>query len=709
MFGKKKLVCFLMTGLPLFGCGSDSQIPPEPTIADEATELRIFIDAQVLGGIDNLMVPEENSDIPQPMLDDGSPDPIFQTTEAKRYLGKQLFHDPVRTVRTGPLGGVDDDTRQTGSCGSCHFGEVSSKAGTQINFSVGGEGRGYTDAEGNFIPRRRARLDILPQVRNERLFAGDQLVDELPTLTDIFENAMGERTIGLPTLEFKLPYPGPQIASGRFDAVDSVSRNAPSVLGAAFNNRLLWGGLAGESNDSFRGLNPFDHPAQENLALLLLDAHRMLGGQSAVLQQIPVYVELFRDAFPEEAALADDTGNLDDLINDVTVLRATATFMRTAVTRNTPWDKFLAGDNDALTPSQLRGARLFFSTPETDGEGAACWRCHSGPMLNKQSSDPDVAGVGEFIEENFQNLGLDDHPLQALNREVRNDPFFRDDGRREITGLEEDAFKFRVMTLRQLKGSKTFFHNGSFTSVREVVEYFNNGVPQDEEVAGAAATLSSRFTYPRGEGSERGLGLSQEQMDDLTDFLENALHDPAFVTYDPDSSTDTFQLNEEDLNYSKNRPDLAQLGAVDGRVASGLPQDNNDPLSRRDMGLEFLEVTADMVRDELVDSNITGDQQIDNHQFTNITTSVVDTHLIISLVGLPNNIQLENASGTTINGDPYVRVFLDDGVLPSGQSITREFVLRDTQGKPLSGDISYTFTLKSGQGDPASDIWNNLL
>ncbi len=62
----------------------------------------------------------------------------------------------------------------------------------------------------------------------------------------------------------------------------------PSVIGAAFNNRLLMGGLAGEPDSSPGGLNPFGHPAQENVALLLLDAHRMLEDQSAELQKIPV-------------------------------------------------------------------------------------------------------------------------------------------------------------------------------------------------------------------------------------------------------------------------------------------------------------------------------------------------------------------------------------------------------------------------------------
>lgn len=141
------------------------------------------------------------------------------------------------------------------------------------------------------------------------------------------------------------------LATGRLDALDSVARNAPGVIGAAFNNRFLMGGFAGEPDASPGGLNPFGHPAQENVALLLLDAHRMLEFQSAELEKVAVYRKLFRDAFPDEAAQATGCVPQSDpapgacaaLINDITVLRATASFMRTVVTRDTPWDRFLAG------------------------------------------------------------------------------------------------------------------------------------------------------------------------------------------------------------------------------------------------------------------------------------------------------------------------------------------------------------------------------
>ncbi len=671
---------------------------------DSPTQLRRFIDQQV-GGIEKLMVPADDSALPQPLLPDGSPDPRFRTTEAKRYLGKQLYFDPVRTARIRPEFGGVLATRQTGSCGSCHLGEAASKAGTLINLGVGGEGRGYTDASGNFIPRRRTRSD-LPQLRPSPLFAGDTLVDEIPTLTDVFEFA-----VGIPGRGRRLPDPGRLLRTGRLDAVDSVARNAPSMIGFGFNNRLLQGGFAGEPDSSANALNPFGFSAGESLTQLTLDAHRMQDDQAAELQKIPVYRDvLFPAAFPEEAKAAKAAKDLNLLINDQTVLRAMATFLRTVVTRNTPFDRFLAGENGALTAKQRRGARLFFTAARGEergerdegrgergeGRGAGCVSCHSGPMLNKQTNDPDVAGAGRFVEENFFNLGLADHPVQALGINVRHDPSFRDDGRREITARADDAFKFRVLTLRQLKDGRFFFHNGSFTRVKDVVQYFNAGVPQDA-VAAAASTFTTRFTNPRGPGSPRGLGLDEDQVNDLTDFLENALFDPAFVHFDPDSTTKTFQLNGQDLTYSIFRPELAALGAVDGRMASGLPQSNNDALSRRDKGIEFLDVTR-QVDIALIESNrIGGRRQEDVYKITNNSSSIVDTHLLLVARGLSDQIRMENASGFTSADDPFLREFLPNGVLLPGQSIVQTLLFKRRSHAP---PVSYTLVLLSGQGNP---------
>ncbi len=682
------------------------------------TQLRRFIDQQV-GGIAMLVVPAHDSALPQPRLPDGSPDPFFQTTEAKRYLGKLLFHDPARATRIIPEFGGIPAHAGTASCGTCHLGEAASKSGTLLNFATGGEGRGYTDADGNFIARRRPLAD-LPILRQTPLFPGDALVDALPTLTDIYLLADGTIEVGTPA-RGRRPLPGDMtdtrpaavqlLATGRLDALDSVARNPLSIIGAAFNNRLLFRGLAGEPDQTHGALNPFQHPAQENVALLLLDAHRMLDDdplrgpvrfQSAVLEQIPVYRKLFRDAFPAEGAMstgcvpesAPVPGACDNLINNLTIFRATATFMRTVVTRNTPWDRFLAGDNGTLTPAQRRGARLFFTSAPSGGAG--CYTCHSGPMLNKQVNDPDLAGVGQFVEENFFNLGLADHPLQALNRAARNDPNHLDEGRREITFRDSDAFKFRVLTLRQTKDARFFFHNGSFTSVKDVVRYFNAGVPQNAQAA-AASTFTARFSHPRGHGSPRGLGLSDDQVNDLTDFIENALYDPAFVHFDSNSTTDTIKLNERDVTYSVYRPDLAALGAIDGRPGSGRPQDNDDALSRRDMGLEFLDVSRQMNTALTASNTVNGQRQEDVYKITNNSSSIVDTHLLIVARGLSNEIRMENASGFTSAGDPYLRVFLPDGVLLPGQSTVQTLRFKGVANAP---PVGYTLVLLSGQGNP---------
>jgi hypothetical protein len=703
--------------------------------------LRQLIDQQV-GGIDKLKVPAKDADIPVPTPPAGNTASRYQTTEAKRFLGKMLFHDPVRTARIdinrgqpvdlpagtafgGTVSASDPNipdivaaTKQTGSCGSCHIGEAAGKAGQALNFNVGAEGRGYTDEYGNFFPRRRPQ-SILTKQRTEAIFPGDALVDVLPTLTDV-DSINGMRLVTTPANFYHTPAPNALLETGRLDELDSVARLSMAMVGFAFNNRLLFGGFAGEPQSTPGSLNPFNDPAGENLTLLLLDAHRMLNFQSAELLKIPAFVKLFRDAFPEEAAQADAKGDPTLLVNDQTEFRAQATFLRTVVTRNTPFDHFLAGDDSALTPAQRRGARLFFTPAAGGAGGAGCSGCHSGPMLNKQPNDPDVTGVGAFVEENFFNLGIGDHPVRALDALARGHldptklgqdgfPYHAEDvGRQEITHDPNDAFRFRALTLRQLKDGRNFFHNASFTKVRDVVEYFNAGVPQDP-TAGQSPTLSARFTNPRGPGYPRGLGLSEQQVDDLADFLENALYDPALVHYDPNSSTDTLQPNERDLTYSKFRPDLAALGAKDGFMPSGRAIDDNDPLARRDQGFEFLDVTS-RLRVAVARSVRDGPQQNDDVELTNTSTptagfpeglidsgSVIDTHLLIVVKGLDPKIRMTNASGTTSTGDPYLRVFLSDGVLKAGESITRTLQFQRMAGAP---SVSYTLDFLSGQGNP---------
>ncbi|HEY3255581.1 MAG TPA: hypothetical protein VGJ91_16600, partial [Polyangiaceae bacterium] len=231
-----------------------------------------------------------------------------------------------------------------------------------------------------------------------------------------------------------------------------------------------------------------------------------------------------------------------------------------------------------------------------------------------------------------------------------------------------------------------FFHNGSFTDIREVVRYFNDGIAQDRLFAGRAKTLEKRFTNPRGDHTPRGLGLSDDQLDAIADFLENGLYDPGFAG--------AFQPNEADLSYSKKHPELAALGAKDGQLLSGRAVDNDDPLSRRDEGLEFLDVTP-QVRIDRLDHSASETEHV--YGLTNSSDSVVDTHLLVIVRGLPSRVRLKNASGITHSGEPYIRVFLPDGVLQPGQRITQRLLFGDIGRGRLP---AYRITLLSGQGNP---------
>ena len=138
------------------------------------------------------------------------------------------------------------------------------------------------------------------------------------------------------------------------------------------------------------------------------------------------------------------------------------------------------------------------------------------------------------------------------------------------------------------------------------------------------------------------------------------------------------------------------LGAIDGRPGSGRPPDNDDALSRRDMGLEFLDVTS-RVNIALVSATpVGGGRRDDVYRITNNGAAPVDTHLLVIARGLSYEVELENASGRTSAGDPYIREFLPDGVLLPGQSIV--VALRFKSHSQTS--VSYTLTLLSGQGNP---------
>jgi hypothetical protein len=168
------------------------------------------------------------------------------------------------------------------------------------------------------------------------------------------------------------------------------------------------------------------------------------------------------------------------------------------------------------------------------------------------------------------------------------------------------------------------------------------------------------------------------------------------LKYDPKSSTDAFKPHERDLTYSKYRPDLTALGAKDGFMLSGLGTVNNDPLSRRDQGLEFLDVTSQAAPSRVY-SDTFGNRQLDVYKITNNGTTVVDTHLLTIARGLPRDVKLANATGMTSTGEPYVRLFLNQGVLEPGKSTFVALFFQRPANVPRA---NYRLELLSGQGNP---------
>ncbi len=208
-----------------------------------------------IGSLEKLRVPGRNEDLPQPALPDGSIDPRFKITEARRYLGKLLYFDPVRMNRIRPEFGGDFSTIRTASCGSCHLGEVAGKAGQIVNLAQGAEGRGYTDSQGRFHVRRRVapgKVDIIfVRIHQLKLTnSSDEAVDThlrlcfkgLP-LGAVVLSAEG-RTIGHPSPG--LPYQRIFLPNGVLEPGKTVSASITIYTGSRLPLKLNMDVLSGQ-------------------------------------------------------------------------------------------------------------------------------------------------------------------------------------------------------------------------------------------------------------------------------------------------------------------------------------------------------------------------------------------------------------------------------------------------------------------------------
>lgn len=190
--------------------------------------------------------------------------------------------------------------------------------------------------------------------------------------------------------------------------------SAPTVLNSSMNVAQFWDGRAADLKAQAGGpiANPGEMAFTHELAV-------------KVLESIPQYVDEFKKVFSKEQITIEE------------VTQAIAEFEKTLVTPNSRFDKWLKGEKTALNSEELEGYELF--------KNSGCVACHNGEAVGGTS---------------FQKMGAVE-PYKTKNPA---------EGLKGVTGKEEDRFKFKVPTLRNVELTYPYFHDGEAATLSEAVE-----------------------------------------------------------------------------------------------------------------------------------------------------------------------------------------------------------------------------------------------
>ncbi len=260
-------------------------------------------------------------------------------------------------------------------------------------------------------------------------------------------------------------------------------RNSQTVINSAYLKKQFWAGSVGS--------NEKQAPSAAKGAVAGNGENDVMETRLAF---IPEYRKAFKEVFGTEWPLISDAW------------KAISSFERTLIVKDTPVDKYLAGDKKALTKQQVRGMKLF------NGK-ANCIACHNGAL----ASDQKYYNLGVPPAERWNDDGLAQVTFryeiyakgvtQKLYRKLKDDPgfYFR-------TKDKNHMGKFRTAPLRYTKYTAPYMHNGAFWDLREVVEFYNAGGGQNDFTDGTIAKTKSPILKP--------LGLSEKEIDDLVAFLE---------------------------------------------------------------------------------------------------------------------------------------------------------------------------------------------
>lgn len=287
------------------------------------------------------------------------------------------------------------------------------------------------------------------------------------------------------------------------DMVDAQGARPLPTINLAYVTNALWAGSFGSFhvNDGTEYAWNADTLLSTNFLLLeglesnnirALQVHRQF--MNATMADTLKYKPFFDAAFPDIPESERYTIR--------TTAFAIAAYQRSIFTNQAPFQLWLQGDENALTEQQKRGAALFFGK-------AGCFNCHNSPSLNNM----------KFFALGVNNLYQSPY---TVFRTGPNDK--RNLGRGGFTNNAEDMHKFKVPQLYNLKDVGFYFHGASKTSLRQVVDYFNAGIPENPLVP--KSQIASNF-HP--------LNLSEQEVQDLVEFLENGLYDPHLLRYKPDA------------------------------------------------------------------------------------------------------------------------------------------------------------------------------
>ncbi|MCB9677977.1 MAG: di-heme enzyme [Alphaproteobacteria bacterium] len=276
------------------------------------------------------------------------------------------------------------------------------------------------------------------------------------------------------------------------------ARNVNGLTNVAYNSTLTWA-------------NPLltDLETQMLLPLFGDDPVEMgaAPGQDAVLARIaddPAYQERFAAAYPK----------LDAPVTWDTTIGAIASFMRTLISGDSPFDRFAyQGDGSALSPTELRGLELFYS------ERLECHHCHGGFNFSEASVHADSV----FDAALFHNTGLYDVDGQGAYPA-------NNTGVYAITGDPADMGRFRPPSLRNVAVTAPYLHDGSAATLEEVVRIYERGGRLVEDGPNAGDGAES----PLKSGLVPGFELTDAERDDLIAFLGSLtdtrfLEDPRFA------------------------------------------------------------------------------------------------------------------------------------------------------------------------------------